>query len=43
MDGQISPLRHPRASAGFPSAAGNDPGDEVDPITWVARHTSSPV
>ncbi len=28
-------------SAGFPSPAGDDLEDEVDPISWVVRHPSS--
>ncbi|MEI4235399.1 LexA family protein [Roseovarius sp. D22-M7] len=41
MEGQIIPLRLPRASAGFPSPAGDDLEDEIDPIAWVVRHPSS--
>jgi len=29
------------ASAGFPSPAGDDLEDEIDPISWVVRHPSS--
>ena len=29
------------ASAGFPSPAGDDLEDEIDPITWVVRHPAS--
>ena len=28
-------------SAGFPSPAGDDLEDEIDPISWVVRHPSS--
>ncbi len=28
-------------SAGFPSLAGDDLEDEIDPISWVVRHPSS--
>ena len=28
-------------SAGFPSPAGDDLEDEIDPITWVVRHPTS--
>lgn len=35
------PLRLARASAGFPSPAGDDLEDEIDPISWVVRHPSS--
>jgi DNA polymerase V len=41
MEGQAIPLRLPRASAGFPSPAGDDLEDEIDPIAWVVRHPSS--
>jgi DNA polymerase V len=41
MEGQTIPLRLPRASAGFPSPAGDDLEDEIDPIAWVVRHPSS--
>lgn len=30
-----------RASAGFPSPAGDDLEDEIDPIAWVVRRASS--
>lgn len=30
-----------RVSAGFPSPAGDDLEDEVDPIAWVVRHPAS--
>lgn len=39
--GQLVPLAGPRVSAGFPSPAGDDLEDEVDPIAWVVRHPSS--
>ena len=29
------------ASAGFPSPSGDDLEDEIDPISWVVRHSSS--
>ena len=29
------------ASAGFPSPAGDDLEDEIDPMTWVVRHPAS--
>jgi DNA polymerase V len=28
-------------SAGFPSPAGDDLEDEIDPIDWVVRHPAS--
>jgi len=40
-EGQIVPLLMTRASAGFPSPAGDDLEDEIDPIAWVVRHPSS--
>ena len=40
-EGQIVPLLLTRASAGFPSPAGDDLEDEIDPIAWVVRHPSS--
>jgi len=40
-EGWIVPLRLPRASAGFPSPAGDDLEDEIDPISWVVRHPAS--
>jgi DNA polymerase V len=30
-----------KVSAGFPSPAGDDLEDEIDPISWVVRHPSS--
>ena len=30
-----------RVSAGFPSPAGDDLEDEIDPIAWVVRHPAS--
>lgn len=30
-----------KVSAGFPSPAGDDLEDEVDPIAWIVRHPSS--
>jgi DNA polymerase V len=38
---QSVPLLLVRASAGFPSPAGDDLEDEIDPIAWVVRHPSS--
>ena len=29
------------ASAGFPSPAGDDLEDEIDPMAWVVRHPAS--
>ena len=40
-EGQVVPILLARASAGFPSPAGDDLEDEVDPISWVVRHPSS--
>jgi DNA polymerase V len=40
-EGQIVPILLARASAGFPSPAGDDLEDEIDPIAWVVRHPSS--
>jgi len=39
--GQGVPIRLPRVSAGFPSPAGDDLEDEIDPIAWVVRHPAS--
>ena len=39
--GQIVPIALPRVSAGFPSPAGDDLEDEIDPIAWVVRHPTS--
>lgn len=39
--GHVVPLLITRASAGFPSPAGDDLEDEIDPIAWVVRHPSS--
>lgn len=39
--GPTVPLRVPPASAGFPSPAGDDLEDEIDPIGWVVRHPAS--
>lgn len=30
-----------RVSAGFPSPAGDDLEDEIDPIAWIVRHPAS--
>ncbi|WP_406720734.1 S24 family peptidase [Thioclava litoralis] len=35
------PLAEPLVSAGFPSPAGDDIEDEIDPIAWVVRRPSS--
>ena len=40
-EGQAVPILLVRASAGFPSPAGDDLEDEIDPISWVVRHPSS--
>ena len=40
-DRQIIGLPAMRVSAGFPSTAGDDLEDEIDPIAWVVRHPSS--
>lgn len=40
-DGMYVPIRLTSASAGFPSPAGDDLEDEIDPIAWVVRHPSS--
>lgn len=39
--GRIVPIVLPRVSAGFPSPAGDDLEDEIDPIAWVVRHPTS--
>ncbi|WP_445809584.1 LexA family protein [Yoonia sp.] len=39
--GHRIPIALPRASAGFPSPAGDDLEDEIDPIAWVVRHPTS--
>lgn len=39
--GQVVPVLLSRASAGFPSPAGDDLEDEIDPIAWVVRHPAS--
>ncbi|ART99397.1 LexA family protein [Yoonia vestfoldensis] len=39
--GQTVPLLLTRASAGFPSPAGDDLEGEIDPISWVVRHPAS--
>lgn len=47
MIGPVLDAGHPvrlvmlSASAGFPSPAGDDLEDEIDPIAWVVRHPSS--
>ncbi len=40
-EGQVVPILLARASAGFPSPAGDDLEDEIDPVAWVVRHPSS--
>ena len=40
-DSQIVGLPAMRVSAGFPSPAGDDLEDEIDPIAWVVRHPAS--
>lgn len=40
-EGQTVPLLLAIVSAGFPSPAGDDLEDEIDPIAWVVRHPSS--
>ena len=35
------PLALSKASAGFPSPAGDDLEDEIDPINWIVRHPSA--
>ena len=37
----VIPIALPRVSAGFPSPAGDDLEDEIDPIAWVVRHPAS--
>lgn len=39
--GQTIPIHLPLVSAGFPSPAGDDLEDEIDPIAWVVRHPTS--
>ena len=41
VEGRTVPVLLSRASAGFPSPAGDDLEDEIDPIAWVVRHPSS--
>jgi len=40
-ESNVIPIALPRVSAGFPSPAGDDLEDEIDPIAWVVRHPSS--
>lgn len=40
-ESDIVPIRLTRVSAGFPSPAGDDLEDEIDPIAWVVRHPAS--
>jgi len=39
--GQDVRLQSLRVSAGFPSPAGDDLEEEIDPIAWVVRHPTS--
>jgi DNA polymerase V len=39
--GQKIPIQFPLVSAGFPSPAGDELEDEIDPIAWVVRHPAS--
>ena len=39
--GQKIPVQLPLVSAGYPSPAGDDLEDEIDPIAWVVRHPTS--
>lgn len=39
--GQLVRIVGSQVSAGFPSPAGDDLEDEIDPIAWVVRHPSS--
>lgn len=41
LGGQTVSLLLTPVSAGFPSPAGDDLEDEIDPIAWVVRHPSS--
>lgn len=41
LESQAVPLLRVSVSAGFPSPAGDDLEDEIDPIAWVVRHPSS--
>lgn len=38
---RLIPLMVSTVSAGFPSPAGDDLEDEVDPIDWIVRHPAS--
>jgi len=40
-ESKVIPIALPRVSAGFPSPAGDDLEDEIDPIAWVVRHPLS--
>jgi len=40
-EGQTVPFLLPLVSAGFPSPAGDDLEDEIDPIAWVVLHPAS--
>ncbi len=41
LPGSSQRLALMKVSAGFPSPAGDDLEDEIDPITWVVRHQTS--
>jgi DNA polymerase V len=41
LEGQLIKLQMAKVSAGFPSPAGDDLEDEIDPIAWVVRHPTS--
>ena len=41
MAGRTVPLVRLRASAGFPSPAGDDLEEEIDPVAYVVRHPAS--
>lgn len=41
LEGQLIKLQIAKVSAGFPSPAGDDLEDEIDPIAWVVRHPTS--
>lgn len=41
LDGRTVPFVGKLVSAGFPSPAGDDLEDAIDPIAWIVRHPSS--
>jgi DNA polymerase V len=41
LECQLIKLQIAKVSAGFPSPAGDDLEDEIDPISWVVRHPTS--